>query len=33
AKTLQAAMLRAAEDVSKPIKDAFEKAWKERKAA
>lgn len=33
AKALQALMLRAAEDVSKPIKDAFEKALKERKAA
>ncbi|TJW49423.1 MAG: phasin [Mesorhizobium sp.] len=29
----QAVMLRASEDVSKPIKDAFEKALKERKAA
>ncbi|TIV15087.1 MAG: phasin [Mesorhizobium sp.] len=33
AKTLQAAMLRAGEDVSRPIKDAFEKALKELKAA
>ncbi len=33
AKTLQAMMLRATEDVAKPIKDAFEKALKERKAA
>ncbi|UVK48526.1 phasin (plasmid) [Mesorhizobium sp. AR07] len=32
-KALQALMLRATEDVSKPIKDAFEKALKERKAA
>lgn len=32
-KALQALMLRASEDVSKPIKDAFEKALKERKAA
>lgn len=33
AKTLQAVMLKAGEDVSKPIKDAFEKALKELKAA
>ncbi|WP_296743561.1 phasin [Mesorhizobium sp.] len=33
AKALQAAMLRATEDVSKPIKDAFEKALKDLKAA
>ncbi|AMY00680.1 phasin [Mesorhizobium ciceri] len=33
AKALQALMLRASEDVSKPIKDAFEKALKVRKAA
>ncbi|OBQ96514.1 phasin [Mesorhizobium sp. AA23] len=33
AKTLQAVMLRATEDVSKPIKDAFEKALKNLKAA
>lgn len=33
AKTLQAVMLRAGEDVSKPIKDAFEKALKDLKAA
>ncbi|MEO5321898.1 phasin [Mesorhizobium sp. CC13] len=33
AKTLQAVMLRAAEDVSKPIRDAFEKALKDPKAA
>ncbi|WP_348633280.1 phasin family protein [Mesorhizobium sp. M4B.F.Ca.ET.013.02.1.1] len=33
AKALQALMLKATEDVSKPIKDAFEKALKERKAA
>ncbi|MDX8469039.1 MULTISPECIES: phasin [Mesorhizobium] len=33
AKALQAWMLRASEDVSKPIKDAFEKAWEIRKAA
>ncbi|CDX21827.1 Phasin [Mesorhizobium sp. ORS 3324] len=33
AKALQAVMLRAGEDVSKPIKDAFEKALKELKAA
>lgn len=33
AKALQALMLRATEDLSKPIKDAFEKALKERKAA
>lgn len=33
AKTLQAAMLRAGEDASKPIKDAFEKAWKDLQAA
>ncbi|GLS40907.1 phasin [Mesorhizobium tianshanense] len=33
AKALQAVMMRAAEDASKPIKDAFEKALKERKAA
>lgn len=33
AKALQALMLRASQDVSKPIKDAFEKALKERKAA
>ena len=33
AKGLQAVMMRAAEDVSKSIKDAFEKALKERKAA
>lgn len=33
AKAIQALMLRAGEDVSKPIKDAFEKALKERKAA
>ncbi|MDX8501794.1 phasin [Mesorhizobium sp. VK4C] len=33
AKSLQAAMLRAREDVSKPIKDAFEKALKDLKAA
>ncbi|RJT41411.1 phasin [Mesorhizobium waimense] len=33
AKTLQAVMMRATEDVSKPIKDALEKALKERKAA
>ncbi|TIU19602.1 MAG: phasin, partial [Mesorhizobium sp.] len=32
AKTLQAVMLRAGEDVSKPIKDAFEKALKDLKA-
>ncbi|WP_027055627.1 phasin [Mesorhizobium erdmanii] len=33
AKALQALMLRATEDVSKPIKDAFETALKVRKAA
>lgn len=33
AKGVQALMLRASEDVSKPIKDAFEKALKVRKAA
>lgn len=33
AKALQALMLRATEDVSKPIKDAFEKALKVGKAA
>ncbi|RWA60971.1 phasin [Mesorhizobium sp.] len=33
AKALQALMLKATEDVSKPIKDALEKALKERKAA
>ncbi|TIW04867.1 MAG: phasin [Mesorhizobium sp.] len=33
AKAIQALMLRASEDVSKPIKDAFEKALQERKAA
>ncbi|TJV10189.1 MAG: phasin, partial [Mesorhizobium sp.] len=33
AKTLQAVMLRATEDVSMPIKDAFEKALKNLKAA
>ncbi|TIS82488.1 MAG: phasin, partial [Mesorhizobium sp.] len=33
AKTLQAVMLRATDDVSKPIKDAFEKALKNLKAA
>jgi phasin len=33
AKDLQAVMMRATEDVSKPIKDAFEKALKEQKAA
>ncbi|MBZ9711170.1 phasin [Mesorhizobium sp. ESP7-2] len=33
AQTLQALMLRAGEDVSKPIKDAFEKALKDLKAA
>lgn len=33
AKALQAVMIRAGEDMSKPIKDAFEKAVKERKAA
>ncbi|BCH12840.1 phasin (plasmid) [Mesorhizobium sp. 131-3-5] len=33
AKAIQALMLRASEDVSKPIKDAFDKALKERKAA
>ncbi|AZO08791.1 MULTISPECIES: phasin [unclassified Mesorhizobium] len=33
AKTLQALMLRAAEDVSKPIKDAFEKVLRDLKAA
>ncbi|KUM25208.1 phasin [Mesorhizobium loti] len=33
AKALQALMLRASEDVSKPIKDAFEKALKVREAA
>ena len=33
AKALQALMLRATEDVSKPIKDALERALKERKAA
>ncbi|RVC83917.1 phasin [Mesorhizobium sp. M4A.F.Ca.ET.022.05.2.1] len=33
AKAIQALMLRASEDVSKPIKDAFEKAWEIRKAA
>ncbi|MCV3242059.1 phasin [Mesorhizobium robiniae] len=33
AKALQALMVRAGDDVSKPIKDAFEKALKERKAA
>ncbi|TGP14669.1 phasin [Mesorhizobium sp. M2D.F.Ca.ET.233.01.1.1] len=32
-KTLQALMLRASENVSKPIKDAFEKAWEVRKVA
>ncbi|TJW74627.1 MAG: phasin, partial [Mesorhizobium sp.] len=32
-KALQALMLRASEDVSKPLKDAFEKAWEIRKAA
>ncbi|GLS35129.1 phasin [Mesorhizobium tianshanense] len=32
-KNFQAATMRAAEDVSKPIKDAFEKALKELKAA
>ncbi|MDX8505586.1 phasin [Mesorhizobium captivum] len=33
ARTLQAVMLRAGEDASKPIKDAFEKALKDLKAA
>ncbi|MDX8506159.1 phasin [Mesorhizobium captivum] len=33
ARNLQAAMIRASEDMSKPIKDVFEKALKERKAA
>ncbi|AZO47957.1 MAG: phasin [Mesorhizobium sp.] len=33
AKDFQAVTMKAAEDVSKPIKDAFEKALKERKAA
>lgn len=33
AKALQALMMRATEDVSRPIKDAFEKALKVRKAA
>ncbi|WP_192248060.1 phasin [Mesorhizobium caraganae] len=33
AKGFQAVMMRATEDVSKPIKDAFEKALKDRKAA
>ncbi|WP_095090584.1 phasin [Mesorhizobium sophorae] len=33
AKTLQALMLRATEDVSKPFKDAFEKAFQQREAA
>ena len=33
AKGLQAVMIRATEDMSKPIKDVFEKALKERKAA
>ncbi|BCG83454.1 phasin family protein [Mesorhizobium sp. 113-3-3] len=33
AKALQALMLRATEDVSKPIKDVFEKALKVRQAA
>ena len=33
AKGFQAVMMRATEDASKPIKDAFEKALKERKAA
>ncbi|WP_296745745.1 phasin [Mesorhizobium sp.] len=33
AKSLQAAMLKAAEDVSKPIQDAYERALKELKAA
>ncbi|WP_192356841.1 phasin [Mesorhizobium mediterraneum] len=33
AKAIQALMLKAAEDVSKPIKNAFEKALKVRKAA
>ncbi|MDX8515732.1 phasin [Mesorhizobium captivum] len=33
ARSLQAAMIRASEDMSKPIKDVFEKALKERKAA
>lgn len=33
AKGLQVVMMRASEDMSKPIRDAFEKALKERKAA
>jgi len=33
ARGLQATMMRAGEEMSKPIKDAFEKALKERKAA
>ncbi|RUW64693.1 phasin family protein, partial [Mesorhizobium sp. M4B.F.Ca.ET.049.02.1.2] len=33
AKAIQALTLRASEDVSKPIKDAFEKAWETRNAA
>ncbi|MET2831223.1 phasin [Mesorhizobium shangrilense] len=33
AKGLQVVMMRAGEDMSKPIRDAFEKALKERKAA
>ena len=33
ARDLQAAMMRAGEEMSKPIKDAFENALKERKAA